>query len=182
MDVHQGRHEHKQTTSSRCTLPVGFFICQPSVSPGETPLLPFTPAAFISPVFPVCFKFHGLLALLQSNLQTGLLNLWDFAVINKVAFCLERFEKEYPGNPTFPLIFILQKKRKKEKKTLKKKPYLEWPQKEISLHLLHWKSALKFCFLVRKWFPVGEEEQDWSENLLLTSATHYVKDRRKKTT
>lgn len=50
----------------------------------------FTPAAFISPV---CFKLHGLLALLQSNLQTGLPHLRDF-VIRKVAFCLEKFEKE----------------------------------------------------------------------------------------
>lgn len=52
----------------------------------------FSPAAFISPVFPVCFKIHGLLGLLQLNLQTGLSNLCDFD-INKVAFCLEKFEK-----------------------------------------------------------------------------------------
>lgn len=80
MDVHQGGHEHKQMTSSLCTLPVGFLHANRPRLPGNVTVA-FTPAVFISPVFPLCFNFHVLLALLQSNLKTGLPNLWNVDII-----------------------------------------------------------------------------------------------------
>lgn len=45
--------------------------------------------------------------------------------------------------------------------------YLEWSQKEICRHPLHWLDDPKLCFLVSGWFPIRERETRGENSIFL---------------